>query len=461
MSGLVIQANLHHCKAATDLLMQDMLQSGSQVVALVQEPYVNNDGIPLGVPGSLDCYHHTSGCRTAIFGKDCSLLMCPKYTSGDMVTCQVTMSSQRELFIVTVYADIKLPNLPKELGHLLAEKGDCDIIISMDANAHSPMWGSLTSNQRGEMLEEFIFQHGLVICNKGSIPTFVARSSATIVDITLCSESMVDDVKGWKVDTGVHLSDHNRITYWLNLEPPNHKWVWVTKKADWHRFSTLMGLKSKNFKPHKFWTTDTLDREVRFLQEDLKFCLSKVCPRIRVKKKHRNPWWSEELSLQRRKVRHLQQMVMRNREDFSLWVHYKEARNKLCSAIRKAKRLSWRTFTEKTDSLEDMVKVSKAILQQRAPKLGHLLKQDGTYTQNKEEVLDTLLDAFFPGSREYRKVSSPTYDRVGKHEIDDLVTPLKLEQAFKSFKKGKAPGPDGIRPVVLQNLDGGAWRGWH
>ena len=105
--------------------------------------------------------------------------------------------------MVTVYADINIPHLPPELNNLLEERGDCDVIISMDANAHSPMWGSSASNPRGEMLEEFIFQHGLVICNKGSTPTFVARGSATIVDITLCSESMVGDIKGWKVDTGV------------------------------------------------------------------------------------------------------------------------------------------------------------------------------------------------------------------------------------------------------------------
>ena len=123
MSGLVIQANLHHCKPATDLLVQDMLQSRSQVVALVQEPYVNADGIPSGIPRCLDRYLHTSGCRTAIFGKDCSLLLCPKCTSKDIVTCQVTMGSQRELYIVTAYADIKLSHLPKELVCLLEEKG--------------------------------------------------------------------------------------------------------------------------------------------------------------------------------------------------------------------------------------------------------------------------------------------------------------------------------------------------
>ena len=453
MSGLVIQANLHHSKAATDLLVQDMLQSKSQVVALVQEPYVNANGIPSCIPRSLDCHHHASGCRTAIISKNCNLLLCPKYTGRDIVTCQVTLRSKRVLFIVTVYADIKFSHLPKELDRLLEEKRGCDVVISMDANAHSPMWGSFESNRRGGMVEEYLFHHGLVVCNKGSTPTFVARGSATIIDVTLCSESMVDDIEGWKVDTRDQMSDHRRISFGLNLEPHTQNWVWVTKKADWPRFSDQMRKRSKLFQPHKSWTPATLDREVKTFYKDLNDCISKTCPKTMVKKKYRNPWWNDELSLQRREVRQLQQKVMKDRENFSLWLQYKANRNKLCSAIRKAKKLSWRTFTEKTDTIQEMVKVSKAILQQRAPKLGHLLKPDGAYTQDPGEILDTLLDAFFPGSQELRREDNPILDPVKQYEIQNLITPLKLEQAFKSFKKEKSPGPDGVKPVVLQNLD--------
>ena len=40
MSGLIIQANLHHSKFATDCLVHDMLLAKCQVVALIQEPYL-------------------------------------------------------------------------------------------------------------------------------------------------------------------------------------------------------------------------------------------------------------------------------------------------------------------------------------------------------------------------------------------------------------------------------------
>ena len=149
------------------------------------------------------------------------------------------------------------------LSSLLEDKYDCIILISMDANAHSPMWGSLDSNSRGDMIEQLIFQHGLIICNKGSSPTFVGRGKL---------------VKSrWKVDTRDHLSDHRRITFMLDREAQAQpSQVWATKKADWCKFSTLMGDRSLNFRPYRFWTAKTLDRETRLFYCDLKYCISKV-----------------------------------------------------------------------------------------------------------------------------------------------------------------------------------------
>ena len=61
----------------------------------------------------------------------------------------------------------------------------------MDANTHNPMWGPADSNARGEMIEEFVLHHDLLICNKGSLPTFVGRNTSTIIDITLCTRNLL------------------------------------------------------------------------------------------------------------------------------------------------------------------------------------------------------------------------------------------------------------------------------
>ena len=55
---------------------------------------------------------------------------------------------------------------------------------------------------------------------------------------------------------------------------------------------------------------------------------------------------------------------------------------------------------------------------------------------------------------ELKGVQTSPLHYVSKDDIPDLFSPRKLEVTFKSFKKGKAPGPDGIDTEVLQNLDG-------
>ena len=127
------------------------------------------------------------------------------------------------------------------------------------------------------MIEEFISHHDLQVCKKGSSPTFVGRGTGTVIDITLCTRNLLDCVSRWRVDPRDQLSDHRRITLRLDLEDPANTHGWAFKKADWGKFSVLMRDRRLNFKLHRFWATDTLDREARLLYCDLKSCVSKVC----------------------------------------------------------------------------------------------------------------------------------------------------------------------------------------
>ena len=276
-------------------------------------------GYPMGIPKTLGCHYFAAKgeCWAAIFTKNCNLLLCLEYPGGgDIVVCQLHMNGGRKVYVVSVYCDINISCVLLQLEQLLWDKKGRDILISMDANAHSPMWGSMDSNSRGNMIEEFIFLHDLQVCKKGFLPTFVGRGTGTVIGITLCTRNFYDYKGRWKVDPRNHLSDHRRISFWLDLETPASSRSWAFKKADWGKFSTLIGVRSSNFRPHRFWTADTLDREVRLLYYDLKSCISKVCPKIRVRHKQANPWWSDDLFKERRAVRQLQQEVMKHRVDF-------------------------------------------------------------------------------------------------------------------------------------------------
>ena len=129
-----------------------------------------------------------------------------------------------------VYCDIAINCVPQELEWLLRDRNGCDILICMDANAHSPMWGSLDTNTRGYMIEEFISHQDLQVCNKGSSPTFVGRGAGTVIDITLCTRNLLDCISRWRVDPRDQLSNHRRITLRLDFEDSaEHIWLGLQK----------------------------------------------------------------------------------------------------------------------------------------------------------------------------------------------------------------------------------------
>ena len=61
----------------------------------------------------------------------------------------------------------------------------CSVVIGLDTNAHSVLWECISSNNRGENLEEFIAQYNLSVLNVGSKPTFKSRNGQSIIDVTL------------------------------------------------------------------------------------------------------------------------------------------------------------------------------------------------------------------------------------------------------------------------------------
>ena len=90
--------------------------------------------------------------------------------------------------------------------------------------------------------------------------------------------------------------------------------------------------------------------------------------------------------------------------------------------------------------------------------LGNLKDPDGTITNDHKETINTLFNHYFPGSEEINKNSNISLDPDSPVEItidenNRLFTYSKVLRAFKSFRNYKSPGPDGIQPILLKNLD--------
>ena len=93
--------------------------------------------------------------------------------------------------------------------------------------------------------------------------------------------------------------------------------------------------------------------------------------------------------------------------------------------------------------------------------LSNVLRPNGQFTESSVETMNYLLDTLAPASREvnYSKAAEEPHDNTAVLPThDEIVCSIcsleKMERAINEFLPFKAPGPDGIYPVLLQ-------KGWN
>ncbi|CAH2226867.1 jg27747 [Pararge aegeria aegeria] len=88
----------------------------------------------------------------------------------------------KPLVLASLYMPIEQQIPPKDLTDLIThcEENDKDLTISVDINAH--LWGSTTTNKRGEQLVFYQLTTNLTILNKGTEPTFMSSRYQTFID---------------------------------------------------------------------------------------------------------------------------------------------------------------------------------------------------------------------------------------------------------------------------------------
>ena len=222
---------------------------------------------------------------------------CPKYSNRDITTVVLKLVD-REIYFTSGYCDINL-DIPPKLTELMEEVNH-PVLMGLDTNAHSQVWGMAENNSRGNAMEEFIIMNELIVWNRGTTPTFstVGRGQ-TIIDVTLCTEELTENIQEWKVDETDYGSDHRMLTYKLLTKAPKRPTGWAYDKADWNKFRELTELRSKRWLKPDRWTPNELDHQVKLLERDMFESMKLSCPATGLgkgKKPRDAPWWSQELA---------------------------------------------------------------------------------------------------------------------------------------------------------------------
>ena len=232
-----------------------------------------------------------------------------QYTDGDLATCLWKTAEHNipEVYVVSAYCDITDPQVCScKLLNLLrmADSRQVPVLLLMDANAHSTLWGCADTNRRGETLEEVIFLQNLAVLNDGSTPTFVNHLTreGTRPDVSLCSPQLEACITSWRVDETTPGSDHNLILLDIRLAIPPESWRRNYRKGNWKLFQTCMETNTPPTPPE--WSIEHLEAESQSMVTQMEAALKRSHPPKKCSPKVKEfRWWSGELASSHRLLR--------------------------------------------------------------------------------------------------------------------------------------------------------------
>ena len=450
------QINLAKRLTAWDSLRLDLTNSKEATIALLQEPYLKKGFKMPYIKGYQAVYDSESRARpraVILIHNSLEYTTIPSLIGPDIVTIQTGKIAN---VISSVYMDSKKEGdicAPLQSVIDYALHSNSRVLIGGDFNAHSPVWGSASTNPRGAKVEDFIMNNPIKVDNVGNTYTYHRDGVRTIVDLTV--SSMEVDIYDWVVHTRGQLSDHNLITYTIALD--NRKVIKTRhlKKVDWNKFKAVMATQPVQRHPQWVWSTTRLDKEVEALEGRIITALDELAPLKQVRFNDK-PQKRDLKIIAARKALLKAKKALDNNADKPevLKARISEANKNYRKIIRSSQKEGYKDFI---DTINETNQISKLIRSKNRPRkpIG-MLSTNGTITRSGSEVLDILFDVHFPGSVKGEAVPNK-YEKVdlGKPHVASkvaFITKEKVIRSFASFGAGKAAG-DNFKPIVLQNLN--------
>ena len=366
------------------------------------------------------------------------------------------------VLICSVYWDAQMKSaLPQEVTNLLsfAEEMGHPVILCGDLNAHSVLWGSPTSDARGEMIEDLTTIFDLSVLNDGNHHTYEKGDAQTHIDVSLVSNSIAHRFRNWEVTNYPTFSDHNRIEFDMSTGLPSLQLGRNLRKANWDEFrAEVQAFHNLHPIPEK-WNQTVIDAQVSILETSIQVGLDKVAPLRPRMKRFRSPYRDPEVLKIAEKCKKLRNRQRRTPADVAIRKEFRAACQKKKFAYRKADLQRWKNFTTEIADPNGAAKLLRA-MKKDAFVPPTLIRDDDKYTTGKKETIELLLDTHFPGSMNQPE---PELDHYFNDIVDELNGPQKIQpirwinhdrvrRALSSFSDYKACGPDDIKPIVLKRL---------
>ena len=259
------------------------------------------------------------------------------------------------------------------------------------------------------------------------------------------------------------MSDHHLLSCTVRLSPellPVRRGRKL-KRAKWDEFRSHVDADLAGYQEPLLWTPQAIEDSVTLLQSALVRALDKVAPLVtfRPKKKFFD-WWNADLQSLKQVTSSAHHAAHRHPQTRAKWDFFYASKRTFKYACAKARKLSWQAFTSEAQTMPLAAKLNRIMRNQTRRQLGSLKKPDGEFTDSITESYNLLMKEHFPDAVSIAGRLNPAdpVPMAGRHpypvlvDQPDWIDDRRVRDALSSFGLDKAPGPDGIKPIVLKNL---------
>ena len=453
-----VQLNMHRATAAATILNNKL--ASRPAVCLLTEPCTAFNRVSQ-IPTNHVCIPNTpltDRPRAAIYLPRLMHFVHLEQLSNKDCSVVLLDTKRGKILLASIYLDYDDDVVPPWLQAIVsyADNKSIPTLLAFDSNAHSELYGTET-NPRGKEFEEFIMQNNLLVENRGDSSTYHAfrhgENIDTHIDVTL-TKGMVP-LSQWRVhDRSFNGSDHHTITWSIPLDLPERPLIRPWKSAKWDIFSKHIA--DYDFHLPENFTTRKLDRLLERWYKVISEALDKACP---LRKPKLSPveidWYGRDHQYlkNRAKRKFLLQKGANSPRKRKAYLKAKLSYTKACKRGRKS---SWRMFVEKTPNETNMAVLFKILQRREKRAINTLVKPDESLTEPGAETIRMLTDTHFPaaheGIDEIVHTNANKIDTEKVRDAHDWITEDLVRKSLLQFKPNKAPGPDGLKPIVFKYL---------
>lgn len=324
-----------------------------------------------------------------------------------------------------------------------------EVIVAGDFNAKSAEWGAELSDTRGNEVADFAARLDLTVLNNGYASTFRRPGyRESILDISLGTPKISSRIENWVVSEEYSGSDHQHITFSVGVastttatqQGPEER-RWNARKLDPEALRRSL---SQSWSTLKTYPTPNTNSETEKMVEATMRAIAISCdasmPCLKNRGLHRPVyWWTPEIAVLRKRCLELRRRATRTAKSTPVQAlyrsKYKEAKKELNRTIKASKATLWKEICN--DLEKDIWGKAYQIV---VKKLGKATPE----APKPPAIMDEIVAELFP-KHPLRKKRQYTING----EVTPF-TPKELQDAAKSLKPGKAPGPDGIPTSVIK-----------